>query len=111
MLKFKMRNALAFSVACCLVTLTGFGTRVPSLVTPSTAVLLPGQTLQFKVADSPQRRAVNGVVGGSPSAGTITGGGLYTASISASGKRMDIAVKGRSDSATVTRCRHQCLSH
>jgi arylsulfate sulfotransferase len=105
MLKFKMRNALAFSVACCLVTLTGCGTQVPSLVTPSTAVLLPGQTLQFSVvggADSPQRWSVNGAVGGSPSAGTITADGLYTAPSTASGQRMEIAVKGRSDSATVT---------
>ena len=55
------------------------------MVTPSSAILLPGQTLQF--ADSGSSAVsvanpswmVNGVSGGSATTGTITSSGLYTA--------------------------------
>ena len=58
------------------------GTSVAVLVTPSTAVLMPSQTQQFTATSGSLSSfvwSVDGVVGGSPTAGTITATGLYTA--------------------------------
>jgi arylsulfate sulfotransferase len=62
---------------------------VPATITPSNAVLLPGQTLQFTATGNSLSLAnptwmVNGVPGGSPTTGTITSSGLYTAPTSPS---------------------------
>jgi hypothetical protein len=55
-------------------------------VTPSSAVILPGDTIQFTasvtgagVGDSGVSWSIDGADDGSPSVGTITAGGLYTA--------------------------------
>ena len=61
------------------VSLTGTGTGFS--ITPRVAVLTPGMTQQFAVADPNAGTliwSVDGVTGGSASAGTITSGGLYT---------------------------------
>jgi arylsulfate sulfotransferase len=53
----------------------------PPTITPSSAVVLPGQTVQFTVVaggNNPQW-LVNGIAQGSSSMGTITSAGLYTA--------------------------------
>jgi hypothetical protein len=74
-------------------------------------VLVPGQSFQFTVARTgaaatsgqPQPvLLVNGVAGGSPSSGTITPGGLYTAPTTASGQQITISIQGQSSSAAVT---------
>jgi len=54
------------------------------VVTPSVALLMPGQTLQFSASESGASISagswmVNNVAGGSPATGTITSSGLYTA--------------------------------
>ncbi|MGO9167019.1 MAG: aryl-sulfate sulfotransferase [Candidatus Sulfotelmatobacter sp.] len=80
-------------------------------ITPSAVLLLPGQTFQFTIARTGNSAAsgqpqpvllVNGVVGGSPSSGTITPGGLYTAPSTASGQPITISIQGQSSSAAVT---------
>ena len=53
-------------------------------VTPATAALAPGATVQFSasgtgVSNTNVTWSVNGTVGGSPAVGTITSSGLYTA--------------------------------
>jgi arylsulfate sulfotransferase len=74
-----------------LVVLTGFisgcsgSSRVPiPIVTPGSAVLLPGQAIQFSATEfgAPMGNAVwlvNHVAGGASTSGTITSSGLYTA--------------------------------
>jgi hypothetical protein len=74
-------------------------------------VLLAGQTFPFNIArlgnsassEAPQSvLLVNGVAGGSPSTGTITSGGLYTAPSTLSTQNITIGIQGQSSSATVT---------
>jgi arylsulfate sulfotransferase len=65
-------------------------------IKPSQAILLPGQTLQFSVADNRAPVAnlmwfVNDVAGGSASIGTISPSGLYTAPTTSS--RTEVQVK------------------
>lgn len=65
-------------------------------IKPSQAILLPGQTLQFNVADNQAPVAnlmwfVNDVAGGSASIGTISSSGLYTAPTTSS--RTEVQVK------------------
>lgn len=68
---------------------------VPAIVTPSSALLLPGQTLQFTATGDSLSLAnptwmVNGVSGGSPTTGTITSSGLYTAPTSPSAMTVQV---------------------
>lgn len=65
---------------------------------------MPRQTFQFIVGTTGLSQPVllvNGTVGGSSSAGTITPGGLYTAPSSASTQPITINIQGQSSSATV----------
>ena len=104
MLDCSMRYAAMVLGALCLAMLCGCGTSVV-VITPSSVVLVPGQTFRFTVArtgTAPPVLLVNGVVGGAPSSGTITPGGFYTAPSTASGQQITVSVKGQStSSATV----------
>lgn len=77
-------------------------------ISPSAAVLFPRQTFQFtaKITDVPNVPLflwqVNGVVGGSPSTGTITTDGLYTAPATALAQPVQIGIREQSTAATVT---------
>src|ERR1700676_54535 len=53
----------------------------PPVITPSEAVVLPGQTVQFTLGagNGTPVWLVNGVPQGAPATGTITASGLYTA--------------------------------
>jgi arylsulfate sulfotransferase len=67
-------------------------------ISPNSAVLLPGQVLQFQVvADVPNVPQfvwqVNGVVGGSPSTGTITMNGVYSAPSTPPSQAVQISVR------------------
>jgi arylsulfate sulfotransferase len=75
---------------CSLLVITGFlsgcsGIKIPiPIVAPTSAVLLPGQTLQFSATEFgvPMGNGVwlvNRVAGGTRTSGTITSSGLYTA--------------------------------
>lgn len=104
MLDWRIRCAAVGLIACCLATLMGCGTSYV-LITPASVMLLPGQTFQFTVGQTGTSQPVllvNGVVGGSPSSGTITPGGLYTAPSIASGQQITISIQGQSSSAAVT---------
>jgi hypothetical protein len=75
-----------------------------TFITPSSVVLAPSQTFQFTVARTGLAQPVllvNGVAGGSPSSGTITPDGFYTAPSTASGGQITIGIRGQSSSATV----------
>lgn len=105
MFDWKRRHVGAGVIAFCLATLMGCASSSQTtFITPSSVLLLPGQTFQFTVATielaSPVL-LVNGVVGGSASSGTITPQGLYTAPSTASGQPITISIKGQSSSATV----------
>jgi arylsulfate sulfotransferase len=68
---------------------TKFISESPSIVSPSSAILLPGQTLQFTATGDTGSLAnptwlVNGIAGGSSTTGTISSSGLYTAPTSSS---------------------------
>jgi hypothetical protein len=98
-----MRCAAAGFIAFGLVMLMGCGIST-TLITPSSVVLAPGQAFQFTIAQTGLAQPVllvNGTAGGSPSSGTITPGGLYTAPSTASGQPITISIKGQSSSATV----------
>jgi arylsulfate sulfotransferase len=108
----RMRCAAVGFVASCLVIMMACGGSTSSvLISPSAALLAPGQTFQFTIVRTGNDAAsgrpqpvllVNGVVGGSPSTGTITPGGLYTAPSNASAPPIIIGIQGRSSSAAVT---------
>ena len=106
MLKSKRHCTIILLVGYFLAAATGCGTSISFQITPSAALLLPGGTLQFRATGygagkSPLPWAVNGMVGGSASLGTITPDGLYTAPQTASGK-LSVAVRDQSNAATVT---------
>lgn len=94
-------------IAPCLAMLMSCGasSRYTAFITPSSVLLVPGQTYQFQIATAePQSPVllVNGVAGGSSSTGTITPAGLYTAPSSASAQPIIIGIRGQASSATVT---------
>lgn len=111
MLTWRIRFAAIGLIAFCLASSMGCGTSAPSFfITPSAVLLSPGQTFKFNVGriegaaggKSEPVLLVNGVVGGSPSSGTITPAGSYTAPTTASGQPIEISVQGQPTSATVT---------
>jgi hypothetical protein len=105
MLDWKIRGAIAGFIVSCLAMSLGCGSSGSSFITPSAVALIPGQTFQFQISrDEPAQPVllVNGVAGGSPSTGTITPAGLYTAPSSASGQAITIGIRGQSSSAAVT---------
>jgi arylsulfate sulfotransferase len=68
----------------------------PATLSPSSALLLPGQTLQFTATGDAVSLAnptwmVNGVAGGSPTTGTISSSGLYTAPTSPSSATIQVS--------------------
>ncbi len=76
---------LSSSVVVSAISILGCGGGGPVLtITPSRAILLPGQTLQFRVTVDQAPVAnlswfVNGIAGGAASSGTVSSSGLYTA--------------------------------
>ncbi len=69
-----------------------------AIITPSSAVLLPGQTLQFNATENGATLAdaiwlVNGVGGGATATGTITSSGLYTAPTGSSATTAQVSVR------------------
>ncbi len=77
-------------------------------ISPSSALLLPGNTLQFTAyGNLPSTHQfldwqVNGVVGGSPSTGTITADGFYTAPMGVPSQPVQISTRNQLAKATVT---------
>src|SRR5580704_7049926 len=66
-------------------------------ITPTTAILLSGQSVQFSAAEGNRSLVnptwmVNGLIGGSPALGTITSSGLYTAAASPSTTAVQVTV-------------------
>jgi arylsulfate sulfotransferase len=105
MLDQKICGAAAGFIACCLAMSLGCGSSGSVFITPSAVALMPGQTFQFQISrDEPAQPVllVNGVTGGSPSTGTITPAGLYTAPSTASGQAITIGARGQASSAAVT---------
>jgi arylsulfate sulfotransferase len=98
-------------IGFCFATLVGCGVSSNSvLISPSSVLLAPGQSFQFNIErlgnsasnDAPQPvLLVNGLVGGSATAGTITPSGLYTAPSTTSGQAITVRVRGQSSSAAV----------
>ncbi len=112
MLEWRGRCAAAGLIAFCLALLMSCGASTDSVsISPSAVVLLPGQTFQFNIArignsasdfQPPLVLVVNGAAGGSPSSGTITPGGLYTAPSAIPGQPITIGIQGEPSSAAVT---------
>jgi arylsulfate sulfotransferase len=88
-------------------TLFGCGSsNSPLTISPTSAVLLPGQSAQFVASSgafssTSEPWQVNGVQGGSASTGTISQAGIYTAPSSAPGQPVLISVRGFSGQAGV----------
>lgn len=103
---WKIRFAEAVVIGCGLAILIGCGSSPSVSVTPSSAVLSPGQTFQFTVGvwatSTPPPFVVNGTPSGSNSSGTITAGGLYTAPSTPPAQPIMIGVQGQPNLATVT---------
>jgi hypothetical protein len=74
----------------------GSNSYTPATIIPSSAILLPGQKLQFTATGTSVVSlqnpvwSVNGVSGGSATTGTITAAGLYTAPTSPSSKSVQV---------------------
>jgi arylsulfate sulfotransferase len=83
MVRCKRRCFALIVLFGCLSALFGCGSSSEIAIAPSSALVLPGQTVQFTfVGESPKVQKVwqvNGVAGGSAATGTITAAGLYTA--------------------------------
>lgn len=83
----------------------GFDPAPVPRISPSSAILSPGQSLQFTaIADGlPLANSVwlvNGVAGGTPTTGTITNQGLYTAPTgSVSVVKPEVSVRDSADGA------------
>lgn len=89
---------------CCgFLAVTGFlsgcsGSNIPRpVVTPSSAVLLPGQTLQFSATElgvpmSGGVWLVNRIAGGTSATGTIASSGLYTAPDDSTSTSIEVSV-------------------
>jgi arylsulfate sulfotransferase len=76
-------------------------------ISPSSAVLLLGQQFQFNAVSAVTSSnaflwEVNGVVGGSPTTGTISTNGLYTAPISATTQPVSVGIQHQAATSTVT---------
>jgi len=109
MVQCATRYAAFASLFLLLVGLSACGGNQGSItVSPSSAVLLPGQSIQFAAVSSAGVSAteepwqVNGVSGGSAATGTITRGGIFTAPSTAPGNPIVISVHGLSGQAAVT---------
>jgi arylsulfate sulfotransferase len=78
----------------------------PALITPYSVLIIPGQTVQFSEAGPGGAGnvvwMVNGVAGGSPSTGTITSTGVYTAPGTAPSQPVSVSIQGSSVPATVS---------
>ncbi len=76
-------------------------------ITPAFALVSTGQKFQFTAVTTVSNPSgfpweVNGVVGGSPSTGTITSGGVYTAPNTPISQAIQIGVREQSAQATVS---------
>ena len=77
-------------------------------VAPSSAVITTGQSIQFEaIASVPNSSPlfqweVNGVLGGSPSTGTITTTGIYTAPATALAQPVRVGIRKQQGTSTVT---------
>jgi len=77
-------------------------------IAPSSALIAPGQSIQFEaIVNIPNASPlfqweVNAVVGGSPSTGTITSAGIYTAPATAPAQLMQIGIRKQQGTSTIT---------
>ncbi len=77
------------------------------LITPSSAILLPGQKLQFAAVSNVSNVSsflwqVNGVIGGSAATGTITTSGVYTAPSAPTSQPIQIGIRSQTASSAVS---------
>jgi arylsulfate sulfotransferase len=103
--------ALAALMIGCSAILVGCGGGgsptfiTPALITPSSVFIVAGQTVQFSAVGYSGKNVVwtvNGTAGGSPSAGTITSQGVYTAPSTAPSQPVSVSIQGPSVAATVS---------
>lgn len=90
-----------------VIVLSGCNSLTQLQITPATVFLSAGQQQQFTVVTNGLSSAryvwqVNGVTGGSPSIGTITSDGIYTAPSTPSSQLMHISVLNGSSGAIVS---------
>lgn len=102
----RFRFAAVGLIACCVVISASCGNSHFISITPTSAVLIPGQSLQFTGAlmSGPVTNPVwlvNGIAGGSSLTGTISPGGLYTAPASAPSRPINISIKGYDSAVAV----------
>lgn len=106
MIDLRIRHVVVGFIASCLVMSLGCGGSLGSaFINPSAVMLVPGQTFQFQIVPNGLAHPVllvNGVAGGSPSTGTITPSGLYTAPSTAPGQPITIGIQGTPSSAAIT---------
>jgi arylsulfate sulfotransferase len=108
----RKQYVVAFTLLFAALILTGcssssIGGNSAVQITPTSAFIAPGQTFQFSaVAAIPNVPnflwEVNGVVGGSPSTGTITTTGVFTAPSTSPAQPVQIGIKNQLASAAVT---------
>jgi arylsulfate sulfotransferase len=108
MLDHGLRCIAVSIIACSILVLIGCGDSQSSVsISPSSAVVLPGQTLQFTAVSSAgatsasEHWQVNGVVGGSAATGTITSAGVFTAPAAAPSTPITVSVHGLNGQAPV----------
>jgi arylsulfate sulfotransferase len=99
MLNGRLRCGLSVLIAGCFLASAGCGGGGSgvAMITPSSALISPGQSAQFSeaghVGDTNLVWLVNGVVGGSASTGTITSAGVYTAPATALSQPVTISIQ------------------
>jgi arylsulfate sulfotransferase len=99
--------ALVFVSLCLTIFIACGVSSTPITISPTNAVLLPSQAVQFTAAtgdfsSTNEPWQVNGVTGGSAATGTINQAGLYTAPATAPSGPVAISVHGFSGKAAVT---------
>lgn len=103
--------ALTLLLVCSVVTISGCGSASGGnsvvQISPTQAILTAGQQFQFNVVTgvpNPPQFAwqVNGVEGGSPTTGTISTSGMYTAPAKAFSQPVQISIRGQAAQATVS---------
>jgi arylsulfate sulfotransferase len=89
----------AMGVVGLLSGCSGSSSESGMMITPGSAALAPGQTIQFQVVGTRKKVtwSVNGVAGGNPAVGTIDTNGNYTAPSANNGANLVITATTRSD--------------
>jgi arylsulfate sulfotransferase len=100
-----------FVLAVCVGILGGCGSALSGSsvvqINPAAVLLLSGESFQFTAAVNVPNVSqffwqVNGVVGGSPTTGTITTDGVYTAPTKPTTQQIQISIQGQPSRATVS---------